>query len=188
MLIFDQLKKNDPQLRALAVAIVIGLFILVAGLWWVQIVSSRDYQANFQTQSFRTVRIPALRGRIFDRNGEVLAENRAAYNLNLYLEELRKSFGTNATVKAREARQRLGAARRAREKELRRGLNKEERKAFAFTLKQKVEVDRIARYEVTSNLVTLIGQRLQLPLSLNPTNLEKHYQQSLALPMPIWTN
>src|SRR5438876_11945012 len=46
MLIFDQLKKNDPHLRALGVVILCGFGVLLAGLWWVQIVSSRDYQAN----------------------------------------------------------------------------------------------------------------------------------------------
>ena len=34
MLIFDELKKNDPQLRLLAVALAGGLFVLLAGLWW----------------------------------------------------------------------------------------------------------------------------------------------------------
>src|ERR1051326_3901429 len=92
MLIFDQLKKNDPQLRILAVLVLCGLAILVAGLWWVQIVSARDYQADLEMQSFRTVRIPPVRGKILDRNGRVLAENRPTYNVSLYLEELRKPF------------------------------------------------------------------------------------------------
>ena len=62
MLIFDQLKKDDPQLRLVAVVVLGGLGVLLAGLWWVQVVSARDYQANLETQSFRTVRIPAVRG------------------------------------------------------------------------------------------------------------------------------
>ena len=92
MLIFDQLKKNDPQLRTLTLAVIGGLLLLVAGLWWVQIVSFRDYQAHLETQSFRTVRVPAPRGRILDRNGVVLAENQPAYNISLYLEDLSNSF------------------------------------------------------------------------------------------------
>ena len=62
MLVFDQLKKNDPQLRLLTAAVLLGLCILVAGLWWVQIVSAQDYQQHLETQAFRTVRIPAVRG------------------------------------------------------------------------------------------------------------------------------
>jgi len=43
MLIFDELKENDPQLRLVAVVLAAGLGILLAGLWWVQIVSVREY-------------------------------------------------------------------------------------------------------------------------------------------------
>src|SRR6187399_3014234 len=97
MLIFDQLKKNDPQLRAMAIAIFAGLSVLVAGLWWVQIVSAREYQASQETQSSRTVRMPAVRGRILDRNGVVLAENRPVYNVSLYLDDLRKRFDARSS-------------------------------------------------------------------------------------------
>ena len=67
MLIFDELKKNDPQLRLVAVVLAAGLGMLLAGLWWVQVVSAREYQSHLETQSYRTVRIPAVRGKILDR-------------------------------------------------------------------------------------------------------------------------
>ena len=35
MLIFDQLKKDDRQLRLLALVVFAGMFVLFAGLWWV---------------------------------------------------------------------------------------------------------------------------------------------------------
>src|SRR6266436_5065220 len=92
MLVFDQLKKDDPRLRWLVIVVLSGFLVLLAGLWWVQIVSARDYQANLETQAFRTVRIPAVRGKILDRNGIILAENRPTYNVSLYLDELRKDF------------------------------------------------------------------------------------------------
>ena len=63
MIVFDQLRRNDPQLRLLICVVLAGIVILLVGLWWVQIVSARDYQANLDTQSFRTVRIPAVRGK-----------------------------------------------------------------------------------------------------------------------------
>jgi penicillin-binding protein 2 len=107
MIVFDELKKNDPALRTVVVVMLAGLGVLVAGLWWVQIVSSRDYQAHLETQSFRTVRIPAVRGKILDRNGSVLAENRAAYNVSLYLEELRKPFAAAAGERITAARAEL---------------------------------------------------------------------------------
>ena len=45
-----------------------------------------------------------------------------------------------------------------------------------------------ARYEVASNVVMQISQRLQQPLWLEATNFERHYQTRLALPYPIATN
>jgi len=92
MLVFDQLKKNDPQLRLLTAAVLLGFCVLVAGLWWVQIVSGQDYQQHLETQAFRTVRIPAVRGKIFDRNGQTLADNAPNYSVSLYLDDFRDDF------------------------------------------------------------------------------------------------
>src|SRR5436190_17565121 len=136
MLIFDQLKKNDPQLRIIAVLLLCGLGVLVAGLWWVQIVSTRDYQAHLEMQSFRTVRIPAVRGKILDRNGIALAENRPTYNINLYLDELRKPFKAAGNQEVSRARAFLKQQAEEKQRQLRRKLNKEERKQFILSLRQ----------------------------------------------------
>jgi penicillin-binding protein 2 len=188
MIVFDELKKNDPHLRVLVLGMLAGLFVLVAGLWWVQIVSSRDYQAHLETQSFRTVRIPAVRGKILDRNGFVLAENRAVYNVSLYFEELRKPFDEAAKEKISRARAELRRQVENEEKRLHRKLSKEERKPFVLTLSQVGALKRQARYEVASKVVAQVSERLCVPLSLNPTNFEKHFDGSLALPFPIATN
>ena len=92
MLIVDELKKNDPPLRLVAMVLAAGFCILFAGLWWVQVVSAHEYQSHLETQAYRTVRLPAMRGKILDREGRVLAENRPRYNLSLYLDDLRKQF------------------------------------------------------------------------------------------------
>src|SRR6059036_2201876 len=92
MLILDQLRKNDRQLHVLAVCVLSGLGILLLGLWYVQVLSGRRYQTRQINQSLRTVRLPAIRGKILDANGIALAENRPSYNVNLYLDELRPAF------------------------------------------------------------------------------------------------
>src|SRR5436309_4418362 len=92
MIVFDQLKKDDPHLRAVTWGVLISMAILLAGLWWVQIISYRHYSENQKAQSFRTVRIPAIRGKILDRNGTALAENQPSYNVTIYLDELREGF------------------------------------------------------------------------------------------------
>src|SRR5215472_3647032 len=131
MLIFDQLKRNDPQLRLLAMVVLAGMLILLAGLWWVQIVSVRDYREHVETQSFRTVRIPAARGKILDRNGVALADNRPSYNISLYLEELQGQFKAKYRTDWSHLTNQLAILRQAEEKRLNRSLTKQERKQFA---------------------------------------------------------
>ena len=92
MLIFDQLRKNDSPLRIFAFTVLSGLVLLAANLWRIQVFASGKYVEKLQDQSLKTVRIPAIRGRILDRNGIALAENRAAYNVNLYIGDIRREF------------------------------------------------------------------------------------------------
>ena len=188
MLIFDQLKKNDPQLRTVALVFLGGLGLLAAGLWWVQIVSASDYQAHLEMQSFRTVRIPAVRGKILDRNGAVLAENRPSYNISLYLEELRKDFDVSYAKELARARVELNQSMEQEQRRLGRKLSAQEKKAFALTANQKETLRQQARYSVASNVVRQIGQRLGQPFNLDATNFQRHYETRLALPLPIVTN
>jgi penicillin-binding protein 2 len=185
MLIFDQLKKDNPQLRAIAVLVLSGLGVLLSGLWWVQVVSVREYEANLEAQSFRTVRIPAVRGRILDRNGVALAESQPTYNVSLYLEELHKAFETAYAEKALRVRNGLKQKQKQLETSLNRRLTKEERKQFLFTQKDRAALRQTARYEVASNVVSQVSLRLRQPLSLNATNFERHYDTRLALPCPV---
>ena len=188
MFVFDQLKRRDPQLRTIALVVLGGLTVLLGGLWWVQVVSARDYQESLETQCFRTVRIPAVRGKILDREGNVLAENRPTYGVSLYLEELSKPFRTAnsnqiAIAKLQKAQQRVQL-----EKQLGRALTKVERRQLALSTKEKEALQEKARYEVASNVVLQISHRLGQPLGLDPTNFERHCEKSLVLPYPIATN
>lgn len=188
MLIFDQLKKNDPQLRAIALIVLCGLGLLAAGLWWVQVVSVRDFQAHLEMQSYRTVRMPAVRGKLLDRNGIVLAENRPSYNVSLYLEELRKDFSAAITREVTGAKGQLKRQMEAEQRRLGRKLNAKEKKAFVLSTKERDLHCQKARYEVASNIVLQISQRLGQPMVLNSTNFQRHYESRLALPFPIVTN
>ena len=188
MLIFDQLKKDDPQLRAVALAVLVGLGVLLAGLWWVQIVSVKDFQAHLEMQSFRTVRMPAVRGKILDRNGVVLAENRPVYNVSLYLEELRKDFDAAYQLDVAAARGELKHKLEDQQRQLGHALNKQQKKTFVLSSKDKASIRQNARYEVASNVVRQISQRLGQPLTLDPTNFQRHYETRLALPLVIVTN
>ena len=188
VLIFDQLKKNDPQLRLLALGVLGGLGVLLAGLWWVQVVSAKDYQAHLETQSFRTVRIPAVRGRILDRNGNVLAENRPTYNICMYLDELRKPFDARYTELAATASKELKRQQQELQKTLRRSLKKQEKRQFILTTQAKEQLRRQARMEVASNVVAQLSQRLEMPIPFNAAKFEAHYRESLALPFVVLPN
>ena len=188
MLIFDELKKNNPQLRLVAMALAAGLFILLAGLWWVQIVSAREYESHLETQSYRTVRIPAVRGKILDRNGRVLAENQPEYNLGLYLDDLRKQF--DAAYGQALARVRAVQAQRiaAQEKKLGRSLTKVERRQFALTPEERERLREQARFQVASGVVRRVSERLDQPLALNEATFDRAYDTRRALPYPLLVN
>jgi penicillin-binding protein 2 len=188
MLIFDELKKNDPQLRLLAVLLAGGLFLLLAGLWWVQVVSARKYESHLETQSYRTVRIPAVRGRILDRNGRVLAESRPRYNLGLYLDDLRKPF--DAAYAQSLAQARAGQRQRiaAEEKKLGHSLTKAERRQFALTPDLLKQLHEQSRFRVATGVVEQVGQRLGQRLTLEAAAFNRHYETRLALPYPVLPN
>jgi penicillin-binding protein 2 len=170
MIVFDQLKKNDPHLRAITWMVLGGLAILLAGLWWVQVISFRHYSENQKSQSFRTVRIPAIRGKILDRHGEPLAENQPSYTINLYLEELREEF------KKEWARSRP------------RHLSKGKLVYTKLAKSQRLQLEAQARYRVASNIVHQVSAILQEPINLPYEKFRKHYNEQLALPMPIAAN
>src|SRR5262245_54234661 len=169
MLIFDQLRKNDRQLQFLAVCVLSGLGLLLCGLWYVQVLSAKRYQASQVSQSFRSVRIPALRGKILDANGVSLAENRPSYNVNLYLEELRPWFQTEYSTSLRNiyrAKAQAGDTSK-------------------FSRSNRIELGKQTRFRVVSNIVFQISSALQQPLYLNEKKFLEHYGQRLFLPMPV---
>ncbi len=162
MLIFDQLRRNDPPLRALSVLVLVSMGVLLAGLWYVQVVSARRYQASLETQAFRTVRVPAIRGKIYDRNGIALADNQPSYVVNLYLEELRGAFQQHY-------------------RELRRSLPPGTR----LSTREVIELGRLSRYQVASNIVMGVSHTIGTPVELTPADFQRHYDQTKSLPVTL---
>jgi penicillin-binding protein 2 len=188
MLVFDELKKNEPSLRLLAVVLAAGLLLLFAGLWWVQVVSSREYQEHMTTQAYRTIRLPAVRGKILDREGRVLAENRPRYDLSLYLDDLHQQFDAayGALLKSARALQKQNVANA--EKKLGRSLTKAERKQFAFKTDYLEQLRVLARDRVANSIVAQVSQKTGEPLAFDAVQFNRHYATRLALPFPILKN
>ena len=185
MLIFDQLKKSDPHLRWLAVVLASGLAVLLVGLWWVQVVSGRDFQSRLETQSYRSVRVLPVRGHILDRNGVALGDNRPSLDACLYLEEMRPAFNEVFERRVKDYRKQLAAARAEAERRLGRDLTKTEAKAYRVSIAARAELGRQSRYEVASNSVAQLGTILGRPVTLDRAAFEKHYTERLVLPLPV---
>ena len=184
MLVFDQLKKNDAQLRLLALVIFGGGLVLVAGLWWVQVVKARDYQAYLETQSYRSVRIPAVRGKIVDRHGVALAENRANYNISLYLEELSLAFRREFT-RSKPTRTVTNSLPLWKSWL---GMEAVQTQRVRLNDKQMQQLARQSRYRVASGVVQQVANVMQQPLALDYTNFSRHYDARRALPYPVVKN
>lgn len=69
---------------------VIAIFsLLVLRLWTLQIVQGPNYRVKSENNRIHLQDIFPLRGMIYDRNGELLVDNRPAYNLYIIPEETR---------------------------------------------------------------------------------------------------
>jgi len=158
MIILDQFRAKNLPLRVLSAGVLAGLLMLLIGLWNVQVVTAKRYKASQVSQSFRTVRTPAIRGQIHDINGLALADNRPSYDINLYLEELRPYF-QKAYAQAKRGKR--------------------------LTLPQRLALGREVRYLVVSNLVMSVTRHLEKPHELDPLQFRRHYNERLALPMPV---
>lgn len=88
------MKKGVPAFRIIFLAVVLlgGLGILVGRLWWMQVARYDYYAAKVRSGSRLTVRLPAVRGEIKDRNGIPLVENRASFEVDFYLPDIVNSY------------------------------------------------------------------------------------------------
>lgn len=71
---------------ALAICFVC-LSLLVARLWYLQVEQGAIFRDRSENNRLRTVHIPAARGLIVDRMGEVLVRNRPSFNVELVTED-----------------------------------------------------------------------------------------------------
>jgi penicillin-binding protein 2 len=60
-----------------------GMITISARLWQLQVVQGREYREQFEQRLRRVSMLPAMRGQILDRNGNILAMDHPAYDLCL---------------------------------------------------------------------------------------------------------
>ncbi|MCZ6874476.1 MAG: penicillin-binding protein 2 [bacterium] len=76
------------RLHILLVITLIGLFILLARTWHLQIIQDDYFLRLSENNRLRSLRTKSLRGKILDRYGHILADNRASYTLMSIPEDL----------------------------------------------------------------------------------------------------
>lgn len=90
-------------MTALGLLMAAGFLVLGLRLHRVQVVNAPAYTGAQNRQSIRRVLLPAPRGRIYDRHGRCLADNRPNYCLAVYVEELRLPGRWSRTIDAVDA-------------------------------------------------------------------------------------
>jgi penicillin-binding protein 2 len=86
----------DPRpatrLIVTGIAYMIGLLALLGRLYYMQVVQHAFWLGKMSTGSEVSVRIPAVRGEIRDRNGVTLATNNPNYAIEFYLPDLVRNY------------------------------------------------------------------------------------------------
>ena len=86
--------EDDTQNLRVRMAIINGLVVAIlvvlgARLYFLQVVSGDYYAERAENQRVRLLRIPAPRGAIFDRHGNLLVDSRSTYNIILLREDMK---------------------------------------------------------------------------------------------------
>jgi len=79
-----ELLRSRISILGYGVAIVLG--VLVFGFWQLQVVQSSHYSDLADKNRIKKIRLVAQRGKIYDRNHKILADNRPSFNI-IYIRE-----------------------------------------------------------------------------------------------------
>jgi penicillin-binding protein 2 len=85
----EDFKNLQRRLLYLRLGLLLGLLLLSVRLWYLQVVQGTYYRALSEQNRVRTVDLKPARGLIFDRHGELLANNVPSFNLYLTVEDIR---------------------------------------------------------------------------------------------------
>lgn len=89
----------DPLRLYLLAACMLGAMLFLAGsIWRLQVRRGPQFESRVEIQSLRRVRLPGMRGKIYDRNGLCLADNRPVYSIALFMEDIRRAGPWSRTI------------------------------------------------------------------------------------------
>lgn len=86
--LFDHIKEYffriiKSRLFVVAILFTITSFILINRVFYLQIVKGQDYLDNYKLKIKKTRDVQGTRGKVYDRNGNVLADNELAYSVTI---------------------------------------------------------------------------------------------------------
>lgn len=92
--------EQSPSLRVyITLALMITAYLFLLGsLWRLQVSRVSQFESKIEGQSLRRVRLPGIRGKIYDRNGLCLADNKPTYSVVLFLESIRRAGPWSRTL------------------------------------------------------------------------------------------
>ncbi|UCF57625.1 MAG: penicillin-binding protein 2 [Deltaproteobacteria bacterium] len=78
----------NRRLKIVTLCVIAVFAVLMLRLWFLQILNGPRYRVQSENNRIHLQDIPPFRGMIFDRNGELLVDNRPSYNLYIIPEEI----------------------------------------------------------------------------------------------------
>ena len=94
----EDFRNLQRRLLYLRTGLLLCLLLLSARLWYLQVVKGTYYRELAEQNRVRMVDLKPARGLIFDRHGELLANNVPSFNLYLTVEDIRDREGLAATL------------------------------------------------------------------------------------------
>src|SRR5262245_22607670 len=82
----DDRRKISNRLSALQYIVAVVFATLAVAFWVVQVVQHAKYEELAENNHQRTLALRAPRGLVFDRNGQVMVENRHSYSISIVRE------------------------------------------------------------------------------------------------------
>jgi penicillin-binding protein 2 len=111
-------KDYQPRYRLIYSLIGVTFLVFALRLWILQVVNGAELRQFSEQNSIRETKIPAPRGIVYDRNGEVLVENLPGFEVNLSpqyvtnLEETAEALGLALNIPASTVMQQVQKSRR----------------------------------------------------------------------------
>src|SRR4051812_36745614 len=94
----EQIREFQDRFRLLYVALFLGLGLLLSRLVYLQVLEGDKMRRYSEENRIRRVKVAAPRGMIFDRNKNLLIDNRPAFDLEVIPQYLYESKQTKQVI------------------------------------------------------------------------------------------